>query len=168
MSDILAHYSPEDITVLLYGVYPLQGFVAGTFLTISKNMQPYVAQRTTDGQVARLNNRDATYTISLTLHNTADANDVLSNLVKFDEITQKGKFPILIKDQLGSSLFFSTTTWIEGVPDMTFADNITERTWVLRSANASLTVGGNSDASGLLEDLFNVITGSAPALGDLL
>lgn len=168
MSEVLAHYSPEDITVLLYGVYPVTGFVAGTFLNISKDVNPYSAARTSDGQVARLYNRDATYTITITLHNTAEANEVLTKLWQIDEITQRGKFPLLIKDQLGSSLLFSTTTWIESVPDMTFSEEITERTWTLRSSQAAINIGGNADASGLIEDLSNTISSAAPIVSGLL
>ncbi len=168
MSEILGHYSPEDITVLLYGVYPLQGFVSGSFLTITKNLQPFVAERTTDGQVARLHNKDATYTVTLTLHNTADGNDVLTKLWQVDELLKKGKFPLLIKDELGSSFFFSTTTWVEGIPDIEYSSEITSRTWVLRSAYAVVNIGGNGDPSSLLEDLTNTIFSAAPALADLI
>lgn len=161
---VLAHYSPEDITVLVAGILPLTGFVSGTFVNIAKDLQPFSSTRTSDGQVARLYNNDQTYTITITLHNTAESNEVLTKLWQIDEITQRGKFPLLIKDQLGSSLFFSTTSWIEGIPDTTYGDDITERTWTIRSSQAVINIGGNASASSLIEDLLNTVASAVPIL----
>lgn len=164
----LAHYSPEDVTILVAGFIPITGLVSGTFLSISKNLQPFTTQRTSDGQVARLRNNDQTYSITLTLHSASESNDVLTRLWLFDEALLKGKFPLLIKDNLGSSLFFSTTTWIEAAPVMDFAETITNRVWTLRSSQAGINFGGNSDASSVLEDLFNTVASIAPGYAELL
>lgn len=167
MSNTLTHYSPEDITVLVAGIIPITGFIAGTFVNISKDLSVYSSARTSDGHVARLYNNDQTYTITLTLQNTSESNELLNKLLLIDEITQRGKFPLLIKDQLGSSLFFSTTSWIEGVPDVTYGQEITERTWTIRSSQAVNTVGGNADASSLIEDVLNTVAASVPILEGL-
>ena len=164
----LAHYSPEDVTILVAGFIPITGLVQGTFLSINKNLQPFTTQRTSDGQVARLRNNDQTYTITMTLHSASESNEALTRLWQFDEILLKGKFPLLVKDNLGSSLFFSTTTWIESVPNLDFAETITERVWVLRSSQAAINFGGNASASGILEDLFNTVASIAPGYADLL
>lgn len=164
----LNSYSPEDVTVLVAGVLPLTGFIAGSFVTIKKDVSPFQAARTSDGQVARLYSNDQTYTVTLTLHNTAESNEVLTKLWLLDEITQRGKFPLLIKDQLGSSLFFSTTSWIEGIPDTTYGSEITERTWTIRSSQAVINIGGNASASSLIEDLLNTVTAAVPILEGIL
>lgn len=164
----LAHYSPEDVTILVAGFIPITGLVSGTFVSINKNLQPFVAQRTTDGQVARLKNNDQTYSVTLTLQSTSESNDVLTKLWQFDELLLKGKFPLLIKDNLGSSLFFSATTWIESVPVLDFSDTITNRMWMLRSSQAGINFGGNANASGMLEDLFNTVASIAPGYSGLL
>lgn len=164
----LASYSPEDITVLVAGVLPLTGFVSGNFVNISKDIQPLSSTRTSDGEVARLYNNDQTFTITITLHNTAESNEVLTKLWLLDEITQRGKFPLLIKDQLGSSLFFSATSWIEGIPDTTYGSEITERTWTIRSSQAVINIGGNASASSLIEDLLNTVTAAVPILEGIL
>ena len=164
----LAHYSPEDVSILVAGFIPITGLVSGTFLSISKNLQPFTTQRTTDGQVARLRNNDQTYTITMTLHSASESNEVMDKLWKFDELLLKGKFPLLIKDTTGSSLFFSATTWIESVPTLQFAETITERVWVLRSSQAGINFGGNADASSVLEDLFNTVASIAPGYASLI
>lgn len=164
----LATYSPEDVTILVAGVIPITGLAAGSFLTISKNLQPFTTQRTSDGQVARLYNNDQTYSISLTLHSTAESNDVLTKISLLDQTTLVGKFPLLIKDTKGTSFFFSTTTWIEGEPDQEFSDEITTRTWVLRSSQAITNIGSNVEPSGMLDDLINTVSAAAPIIGGLL
>lgn len=164
----LATYSPEDVTILVAGIVPITGLAAGSFLTISKNMQPFTTQRTSDGQVARLYNNDQTYTISITLHSTAESNDVLTKISLLDQTLLVGKFPLLIKDTKGTSFFFSTTTWIEAEPDQEFSDEITTRTWILRSSQAVTNIGSNVEPSGMLDDLINTVAASAPIFAGLL
>ncbi len=164
----LGTYSPEDVNILVAGIVPITGLAAGSFLTISKNLQPFSTQRTSDGQVARLHNNDQTYSISLTLHSASESNDILTKLSLWDQTLLKGKFPLFIKDVKGTSFFFSTTTWIESEPDQEFSDEISTRTWVLRSSQAVTNIGSNMVASGVIEDLLNVILSAAPALGGIL
>lgn len=165
---LLGTYSPEDVNILVAGIVPIEGLAAGSFLTISKNLQPFTTQRTSDGQVARLHNRDDTYSITLTLHSASESNDALTILSNIDQTLLKGKFPLLIKDTKGTSFFYSTTTWIESVPDQEFADTITDRVWVLRSSQAVTNIGSNVQASGVLEDLIRTMIAAAPTLGGIL
>lgn len=164
----LATYSPEDVTILVAGVIPITGLAAGSFLTISKNLQPFTTQRTSDGQVARLYNNDQTYSISITLHSAAESNDVLTKISLLDQTLLKGKFPLFIKDTKGTSFFFSTTTWIEAEPDQEFSDEITTRTWILRSSQAVTNIGSNVEPSGMVDDLLNTVLAAAPIVGGLL
>lgn len=163
----LATYSPEEINILVAGIVPLTGLAAGSFLTISKNTQPFTAQRTSDGDVARIYHNDNTYSISITLHQGSDDNEILNKLSSFDKTTLKGKFPLLIKDLIGTSFFYSTTTWIENEPDQEFGDTLGTRTWVLRSSQAITNIGGNAAPSGALEDILNILAATAPIFGDI-
>lgn len=159
------NYNPDQVDVLVAGVIPVDGFVDGTFVSIDKDIIPSTAVRTPDGTVARVMNYDQTYTINITLHNGSESNELLTKLWQLDEITAgKGKFPLLIKDHSGSDLFFSTTTWIEKVPTLSKSSGVDQRTWVMRSAFATINIGGNGDVSSLLEDIANTITSALPAL----
>lgn len=156
----IASYSPEDINCLAFGI-PLGGFADGTFITISKDKVPYGATETSDGQVARLYTNSQTYTISLTFHRGSTSNDILTKLWQLDEFSQVGKFPLFIRDLSGTDLFFSTNTWIEGIPNMVQSTNFDTRTWILRSSQAVINVGSNQDASSILQDLINLASGAA-------
>lgn len=164
----LFSYCPEEVNVLVAGFIPLKGFVDGTFVNITKDVMPFSSARTADGTVSRLYNNDQTYTIEISLYNGSQDNDVLTKLWQLDEITQKGKFPILIKDNSGTDLFFSTTTWIEQLPSMTKSSSVDTRTWVMRSSQAIINYGGNEDVSSLLNDLINAAASALPILEGVL
>lgn len=151
----IANYLPDDVNCLAFGI-PLSGFADGTFISITKDKVPYGTTETADGQIARLYTNSQTYTISLTFHRGSVSNDVLTKLWQLDEFTQRAKFPLFIKDLSGTDLFFSTNTWIEGIPSMVESTNFDSRTWVLRSSQAGINIGSNQDANGILQDLVNL------------
>lgn len=163
----LANYSPDSVNCLAFGI-PLDGFADGTFITIGKDKVPYGSAETADGQVARLYTNSQTYTISLTFHRGSTSNDILTKLWQLDELSQVGKFPLFIKDLSGTDLFFSTNTWIEGVPNMVQSTNFDTRTWILRSSQAVINIGSNQDASGILQDLINLASGAASIVEGVL
>lgn len=160
----LFSYCPEEVNVLVAGFIPITGFVDGTFINITKDVMPFTSVRTPDGTVSRMYNNDQTYTIEISLYNGSQTNDVLTKLWQVDEITQVGKFPILVKDNSGTDLFFSTTTWIEQTPSMAKSSTVDTRTWILRSSQAVINFGGNENVSSLINDLVNIATSGLPIL----
>ena len=160
----LFSYIPESVQCLVAGFIPITGFVDGTFITIDKDKMPYVSVEMPDGTMARKYNNCQTYTITITLHNGAESNSLLTKMWQVDEITQRGKFPLLIKDQSGSDLFFSTESWIEFIPSLVKSNSIDARTWIIKSAFAVMNVGGNEDQSDLLQDITNIALSALPGL----
>lgn len=161
-------YSPEDISILLLGFIPVEGYIDETFVSINKDLPPFTSGITADGQQSRVHRISATYTMRLVLSNVSPTNDVLTKLWQIDEITKSGKFPILVKDQLGSSLFFSATSWIESPPSLYYSDRVTEREWIIKCAESVINVGGNGDSSELVEDLLNSVASAIPSIADRL
>jgi hypothetical protein len=158
-------YIPESVQCLIAGFIPIAGFVDGTFISVDKDEMPYSSVRMPDGTIARKYNNSQTYSITITLHNGAETNNLLTKLWQVDEITQRGKFPLLIKDQSGSDLLFSTESWIEGIPSLTKSNAIDSRVWVIKSAYATINIGGNEQVSSLLQDITNVAVSALPGLG---
>lgn len=158
------NYCPDEVNALVAGIVPLNGFVDGTFIEISKDLQAFTPARSSDGIVARVGSRDQTYTIKITLHCGSETNDLLTKLWLLDEATQMGKFPLIVKDNSGGDLFFSTTTWIESPAMIDKSTGVDSRVWVMRSSQAVINVGGNSDPSSLIDDITNIVLGSIPAL----
>ena len=159
------NYCPESVNCLIGGIIPVEGFVDGTFISVDKDEMPYSSIRMPDGTVARKKNNSQTYTITITLHNGAETNNLLTKMWQIDELTDRGKFPLLIKDQSGSDLLFSTESWIEGIPSLTKSNAIDSRVWVIKSAYAVINIGGNEEESSLLQDITNIAASALPGLG---
>lgn len=162
------NYNPDNVSILLAGIMTVDGLVDGTFISIQKDLMPYKSRTTTDGRVIRIYNNSQSYTIELTLHIGSSANTFLTKLWQLDEITQRAKFPFLMKDGSGSDLFFSATSWIEGLPTLSKSNSVDTRTWRIKCSSAVINYGSNNGESGLLEDLLNIATGTLPALGGLI
>lgn len=161
----LFSYIPESVNCLIGGIIPVEGFVDGTFISVDKDEMPYSSIRMPDGTVARKKNTSQTYTITITLHNGAETNNLLTKMWQIDELTDRGKFPLLIKDQSGSDLLFSTESWIEGIPSMTKSNAVDSRVWVIKSAYAVINIGGNEEQSDLINDIVNIAASALPGLG---
>jgi hypothetical protein len=162
------NYCPDDVVCLIGGLLSVEGFVDGTFISIRKDILPFTSGRTSDGQVGRLYQSDQTYTITLTLHAGSFSNDVLTKFWQLDEISQRGKFPLLVKDSSGSDLFFSTNTWIEGIPTLSKSASVDSRVWILRSSQAVINIGSNANEQSIIQDLLNIATGALPILEGIL
>lgn len=157
-------YSPSDVQILLAGFYQIDGFVSGSFIKISKDVQPYKTTRTSDGQVARTFIKDNTYTVTIRLASTSPTNDILNAIANSDFLTQYAKFPLFVKDSLGTSLFLAPTCWVREVPDMEFSQDITTRVWVLQATQCVTNFGGNEDTSSVLLELANATLGAINTL----
>lgn len=164
----IATYTPEEVYVVIAGILNADGFAEGTFINVSKDDAPYRSRTTADGVTVRLYRDSQTYTVELTFHIGSTSNDFLTKLWQLDEITQRGKFPLLIKDGSGSDLFFSATSWIEGLPTMVKSTNFDNRTWRIKCSSAGVNFGSNSDESSLIEDLINIASSALPAIEGIL
>jgi hypothetical protein len=145
-------FIPEDVTVSIGAFYFVEGFSEGTFIEVSKDIQPLVTVRSTDGQVARRRVINDTYTIKLTVLRASAANNALTRLWKLDELTDQGKFPILIKDHSGTGYFFSKSAWVENIPSLQYSTSMESNTWLIRANDGVLNIGGNQP----LTDLQNI------------
>lgn len=162
------NYNPDEVYVVIAGLLNAEGFADGTFISLNKDEAPFRSRTTADGVTVRLYRNSQTYTVELTLHIGSPSNDFLTKLWQLDEITGKGKFPILIKDGSGTDLFFSATSWIEGLPTMVKSTSVDVRTWRIKCASAGVNFGNNTGESGLVQDLLNIATSVLPSIGDIL
>lgn len=161
----LLHYSPKDVSVTIAGFIQIDGYVDGTFINISRDVQPFETMKAMDGNVARLYKKDSGYKFELTLAQSSGSNNLLSAMYNIDIATQIGKFPLFIKDARGSTTFMSLTTWIEDIPQVTFSNGMESRTWTFRCSQASLNIGGNAEQSAI-ESALSFSTQLLPLLND--
>lgn len=137
-------YSPKDVTVSIAGIHTVSGYVDGTFIRIIKNAKPFETQVAMDGSRQRIYHKDDGYRFELTLAQSSESNNVLSAIHNIDIVTRLAKFPLMMRDGSGSTTFFSATTWIESIPEVTFSNQMEARTWVFGCNDAGLTIAGNA------------------------
>lgn len=143
----LSNYSPEDVVFLLGGAIALEGFSDGTFISIRKASPTFETVPSTDGLISRTQIDNPLYTVTLTLSSVAASNEILTAVAFADKMTGRGKFPIMIKDNLGTSLFFASLAWIEGKPDMSFSTEVTTRDWTFSCIGVTEVIGGNESTN---------------------
>lgn len=163
MATGLAHYSPEEVTISIAGLFTLKGFKEGTFISLKRDVPLFASRETADGKVSRTRRASKTLSLTLTLDSSSPSNEELSRFSLFDHSTHSGKFPIFVKDRLGKTVFFCTTAWIEDLPKADFSLGVEARVWEIKCPQATVFIGGNMGVSGGLEDVINIGAGLAPS-----
>jgi hypothetical protein len=124
----------------------MSGFSDGTFLEVDRNEPTWNTVVGADGLVTRGKTNNFTGTVTLTLKQSSPSNDILSGLMAIDEATNRGVFPILIKDLSGDSIYFGGRCWVTQYANSTFGKDISDRQWTLMMDEADIFVGSNSES----------------------
>lgn len=135
-------YSPKDISIIIGGA-TMSGYAEDSFCTIERSADAFTKVVGADGEVTRTASADKTGTITVTLLQTSPSNDVLSALQLADEVSLVGKFPLLIKDSFGTSLYEASTAWIMKVADSEFGADSGSREWTIECSDLIAFVGSN-------------------------
>lgn len=160
-------YSPEDVQITIGSFFTLEGLAEGTFVEVVKDVMPYESSRSADGRVERKYTNNSTFSINVTLMRASPSNDTLNRLSNLDEITQKGMFPLLIKDSNGTGYFFSPSCWIEIIPPLTYSTQGDTCVWGLRADSGVVNIGGNDKVS-VAEQLANLLLSGLPLVQQVL
>jgi hypothetical protein len=80
------------------------------------------------------------------LAQTSPFNDILSALAAADEVSSTGVFPVILKDNSGTTIVSSGAGWIRKPPTSGFGKEIENREWVIDMASTIFFVGGNTDS----------------------
>jgi hypothetical protein len=136
-------YDPEQILIIIGG-FPIYGLTDGTFLSIDRNEDAYSIFSGADGQVARVKSNNPTATMTLTLMQTSESNQILSTFALLDQASNSGTFPVLVKDIEGTTLIFSSKGWIQRMPTTEFSKDISNREWTIALSDITYNIGGNT------------------------
>lgn len=139
---IVRTYDPKLI-IITFGPVIVSGYAEGTFLSIARNGDVFEKSKGADGSVDRINRNANDYSATLTLKQTSLTNDAFSLILKQDQLTNTGKYPLTVKDLNGTTLFFAPQAWIGKDPDPEYSDSLSAREWRLDTGNAQFTQGGN-------------------------
>jgi len=138
-------YDPKQVIVTINGI-PMSGFSDGTFLEIDRTEPTWNTVVGADGLVTRGKTNNFTGTLTLTLKQSSPSNDVLSGLMAIDEATNRGVFPVFVKDLSGNSIYFGGRCWVTQYANSTFGKDISDRQWTLMMDEADVFVGSNSES----------------------
>ncbi len=130
-------YNPDEVTISVGPVLISSGFADGEFMRVESEADTIGDVVGTDGETAisRSNDRRATVTISLL--QTALANQglsVLSNLAAVSPNMVGAVVPFGAADTNGTTIYASENSWVMKPPDASFDRTAQSREWPIRCA----------------------------------
>ena len=128
---LVTTYDPKKVVVSFGGV-PLSGYAEGTFISIAANdgdgFKKHVGA---DGEVNRAKSNDNTHEVTITLLQSSQYNDYLSEVRNKDKQDGNNILPLEISESNGDSLHSWPQAWVHGDPSWEYANDSGERTWVI-------------------------------------
>lgn len=151
MADIanLGNYSPEDVVVIISNnrfSHTISGFADGTFISYERGVDRATLYVGADLSAGRTLRRNKSGTITLTLAQYSESNDVLSELARLDEEAHNNDwlFSVTIKDMLGRSVFYAPQAFLGNDPMIDYSTEMGTRDWTITVVNAQRHIGGSS------------------------
>lgn len=156
-------YSPSDVSIKLYGMFDIDGFASDSMITINKATSTFATETGAQGDSARIHRPSTIYKVTLSLAQSSQWNQLLTAIHSLDDVTLVAKFPLLITDGSGDSLFLAGTSWIDSYPDVSYSNGMEVRTWSFTCTEMVYNLAGNEDVS----DALTVITTAIAAASAL-
>jgi hypothetical protein len=135
-------YDPKNISLIVGGKI-ITGFGDATFITVERNEQAFNLKVGVDGEGARSKNNNKSGKVTFVLMQTSSSNDDMSALAAADELSNSGVVPLYMKDHNGTTLVGALSAWIQKLPNIEEAKEVSMRTWILETDELNMFVGGN-------------------------
>jgi hypothetical protein len=137
---MLKTYDPNEISVIV-GTHIVQGFASGTFVEVDLEDDDWVVKKGIS-QNTRTKRTNDIGTIVITLQKTSISNTFLSNLRSID-LTTNVPFPILVRDNLGTTLHSAEQAWIQKPAKDDHGTEPIDRVWTLTCEKLNMFNGEN-------------------------
>jgi hypothetical protein len=138
-------YDASQVTIVLSGL-PLTGFGPDTFVNVEQDEDSFGLQIGADGEGSRSKSNNRSATITVTLLQGSQANDLLSALHNLDINSPAGDSigPFLLKDNSGRTIINAAKAWIQKPPPVEHGREAGTREWIFRTERIEWTlIGGN-------------------------
>ena len=125
---------------------PLGGFGDDTAIEIEYNEDDFTLQMGVDGDGTRSKTNNGSATITITLMQTSETNDLLNAIRQLGINSPSGVLgigPFMVKDLNGRELHSAEKAWIKRAPNAPFGKEAGPREWVLETASLKSNYGGN-------------------------
>jgi len=148
-------YSPKDV-ILTIGGYQLTGWQS---ISITRSAKSFTVIRGIRGKNTRIPNKDFSATITISLLQTSQSNDVLSTILIADEENGTARIALTLKDNSGRGVFSSNEAYITGFPAVVYSGQFEYRNWeFFAQTTNTYTLGGNAKSTtGLVNDAISGI-----------
>jgi hypothetical protein len=140
-------YDAAQVILTVNGV-EISGYASDTFISIEREEPSFTKVVGADGTTSRAKSNNRSGTMTITLSQTSPSNDYLSALLAQDELSNSGVVPVILKDISGQSRFFSGTGWVQGMPSVEYAKEISDREWLIDLADMEFNIAGNIAVGG--------------------
>lgn len=134
-------YDPLLQTATFRGI-PLTAFKDGTFIKAERNEDTFMLAVGSQGDAARVRNRNASGKITVTLMQTSISNDLLSAVAQEDEVFGTGFGPFLVQDILGTTVCEAPVAWITKPAAVERSDQLAGVEWVFETNFFVTFIGG--------------------------
>lgn len=140
-------YDPKLVHCVFAGHF-VDGYADGSFLAFSKAAPPFSTKVGVGGNVVRTRNHNRSGTLTITLMQTSESNDRLTQIHAQDLAAPNGAGvgSLTVQDIPGTSLFTAAKAWIENDPDAGFDMEAGTREWVIGYELLDAKHGSNPDA----------------------
>ena len=140
-------YNADEMTIVVGPVLITSGYAEDDFLTVEGEADDVTDVSGADGETAVSRSNDRRATATITLLQTAAANQglsILSNLARNSPNMAGAIVPFLARDQNGTTLYTGENSWVMKPPDAAFGRTAKERAWPVRVANMKRNDGFNN------------------------
>lgn len=151
MANNTGSYKPSQVVIVIShptvkGTHVVNGYMEDSIVSIERDNSTWDHYVGADGTTSRVHNIDKSVQATIMLQSTSYSNDVLQEILDYDENSSgaDGFFSITIADKSGRSVTHSTQAYVGGQPNQEFSNAITSREWVIRMTYAETKIGGNS------------------------
>lgn len=130
--------------VIVIGSHLVSGYAEDTFVSIEPSGEGTQSTAGADGEVGRSLDNNPIHRMALTLQQTSESNDFLSNLLRRDRASGGGGIvPLEVRDLRGTTLFSASQAWVVQFPTIEFGSAISDREWSLDAVATDAFIGGN-------------------------
>ena len=138
-------YDSNQVSIVIAGIPVDGGYGEDEFVKITSVSDFFSDVVGTDGSVSRSNTNDRRGEVTITLMQTADANDAFSALLTLDinATNGAGVGPMMIRDKSGRALYAAEHCWIAARPEVVYKKGAEARAWKIRCSNLQAFDGGN-------------------------
>lgn len=136
------NYDPQRVSFSHQGIN-VTGFADGTFIEVEHSEDAFTMHVGATGDVARVQNRNRTGKITITLMATSPSNDALLAKHLDDLQNGDGAGPSMVKDASGGTKCQASTSWIMKAPKVERAKESGNVVWVIECADLKIEPRGN-------------------------